>query len=176
MSIQPEILNTGATPCAMVFLRGEKGADFAEIHSKLLLQDGVVASVPMLGDWNFLLRMAAKDRDNLKQLIERICSLKGVAGCEAYFGEEAWTAPGESIEQKAAACAVLDVNSDGLAALTTRLRAMPEIAEGNVSDGGKRIVLFLRGNSSREIRDVVGDKIRLIPGVLRVKLHNAMVN
>ena len=177
MSTQPEILNSGALPGALVFLRGEKGAGFAEIHSKLLPQDGGASIIPMLGDWNFLLRMASKDRDNLKQLIEeRIRPLKGVTDFEAYYGEETWVASGASIEQKAAACAVLDVDPDSLAALTARLRAMPVIVEGAVTDGGKRMVLFLKGNSSREIRDVVGGEIRMMPGVLRVKLHNVMVN
>jgi hypothetical protein len=51
---------------------------------------------------------------------------------------------------------------------------MSGIAEGAVADGGKKIILFLRGKSSREIRDVIGDEIRLLPGVLRAKLNNAM--
>ena len=175
MSTQSEILNSGAAAGALVFLRGEKDADFAEIHSELLLQDGVAASVPMLGDWNILLRLAAKDRDSLKKLIEeRICSRKGVADFDAHYREETWVASGESCEQKAAACAVLDVDSGNLAALTERLRAMSGIVEGNITDGGNRIVLFLSGNSSREIRDVIGGEIRLLPGVLRVKLLNAM--
>ena len=176
MSTQPEISSSGAPPGALLFLRGEKNTDFAEIHSKLLLQDGVVESVPLFGDWNILLRLAAKDQDNMKQLIEtRIRSIKGVAALDAHYRDETWTASNESV-QNAAACAVLDVDSSHLAALTARLRAMPEIVEGNVTDGGKRIVLFLKGNSSREIRSVVRGEIRLLPGVLRVKIFNAMFN
>ena len=176
MSTQPEISDSGAPAGALVFLRGEKGADFAEIHSSLLLQDGVAACIPMLGDWNILLRLAAKDRESLKRLIdERIRSVNGVEAFEAHYCEETWTASsGDGAEQKAAACAVLDVDSGSLAALVERLRATAGVTEGNVTDGGKKMVLFLRGNSSREIRNVLGGEIRPLSCVLRIKLLNAM--
>jgi hypothetical protein len=51
---------------------------------------------------------------------------------------------------------------------------MAGVVEGSVAGGGKKMILFLKGNSSREIRDVIGGEIRLLPGVLRVKLLNAM--
>jgi len=175
MSTQPEISDSGAPAGALVFLRGEKGADFAEIHSSLLRQDGVTASIPVLGDWNILLRLAAKNRESLKQLIEeRIRSVKGVEGFQAHCCEETWTSSGDNAEQKASACAVLDVDSDNASALAAQLRAIAGVAEGNVTDGGKRIVLFLRGDSPREIRNVVGGEIRLLPGVLRIKLLNTI--
>ena len=173
MSTQTEISNGGA----LVFLRGEEDADLAEINSSLLLQDGVGASIPMLGDWSILLRLTAKDRDGMKQFFEeRISAVKGVADFEAYCCKETWVASGEKSELKASVCAVLEVDSGSLAGLTARLRAMPEIVEGNVVDCGRRIILFLRGNSSREINDVIGGEIRLLPGVLRVKKFNVMVN
>jgi DNA-binding Lrp family transcriptional regulator len=170
MSTQPEISASGA----LVFLRGEKGADIAEIHSRLLREDGVAASVPLPGgDWNILLRLAAKDRESLKQLVEkRIRTINGVEDFDAHYREETWTASVGGTEQKASACAVLDVDSGSLADISKRLRAMNGVKEGNVTDGGKNIVLFLRGNSFREIRDVVGREIRPLPGVLRVKLFN----
>ncbi|MDR0310028.1 MAG: Lrp/AsnC ligand binding domain-containing protein [Acidobacteriota bacterium] len=175
MSTQPEISDSGAPAGALVFLRGEKGADFAEIHSSLLRQDGVAASVPVLGDWNILLRLAAKDRESLKRLVEKcIGSVKGVEGFEAHYCEETWKASGGNDELNATACAVLDVDSGGLSTLVARFRAMAGVVEGNVTAGGKKMVLFLRGNSFREIRDVVSGEIRPLPGVLRVKLLNAM--
>ena len=176
MSTQPEISASGASAGALVFLRGEKGADIAEIHSRLLQQDGVTASVPLPGgDWNILLRLAAKDRESLKQLVEKyVRASKGVEDFEAHYREETWTASGGGAERKASACAMLDVDSGSLAALVARFRAMTGVAEGNVTNGGKNIVLFLRGDSFREIRDAVGREIRPLPGVLRVKLFNAM--
>jgi len=176
MSTQPEISESGAHAGALVFLRGEKGADIAEIHSRLLQHDGVAASVPLSdGDWNILLRLAANDRESLKQLVEKhIRAAKGVEDFEAHYCEEAWTASGGGAEHKASACAVLDVDSGSLTALVARFRAMAGVTEGNVADGGKKIVLFLRGNSFREIRKAVSGEIRLLPGVLRVKLLNAL--
>jgi len=175
MSTQPEISDSGAPADALVFLRGEKGADFAEIHSSLLQQDGVKAGVPLLGDWNMLLRFAAKDRESQKLIIEeRIRSVKGVEAFEAHYCEETWTASGDGGEQKAAACAVLDVESGKAPDLAARLRAIAGVAEGNVTNGGKTIVLFVRGNSSREIRNILGGDIRPLPGVLRIKFFNAM--
>jgi len=175
MSAQTEISGSGAPVGALVFLRGGKDADFAEIHSSLLQQDGVKAGVPLFGDWNIMLRLAAKDRESLKRIIEeRIRPVKGVEDFEAHYGEEAWTASGGDAEYKAAACAVLDVDSGSLAALTAQLRSMAGITEGNVTNGGKKMVLFLRGNSSSEIRNFLGDEVRPLPGVLRIKLLNAM--
>ena len=176
MSIQPEISDSGASAGALVFLRGEKDADFAEINSRLLREDGVAASVPLFGDWNILLRLAAKNQESLKQIVEkRIRSLNGVEDFEAHYLEEVWTANGGG-DQKAGvrACAVLDVDSGSLATIVARLRAMAGIVEGNITDGGKKIILFLRGNSSREIRNVLGSEVRPLSGVLRVKLINAM--
>ena len=175
MSTQPEISDSGAPGGALVFLRGGKDADFAEINSSLLRQDGVTASIPMFGDWNILLRLAAKDRESLKRFVEeRVRSVKGVEDFEAYYREETWTASGDNAEYKASACAVLDIDSGRLADLVARLRATAGVAEGNVTDGGKKIVMFLRGNSSREIRNFLGGEIRPLPGVLRIKLLNTM--
>jgi len=176
MSTQPEISDSGAFVGALVFLRGEKDANLAEIHSGLLRENGVAAGVPLLGGgWNILLRLAVKDRESLDQLIEKhIRPIKGVEDFEAYYCKETWTASGDSAECKASTCAVLDVDSGSLAALIARLRAMAGVAEGNVADGGKQIILFLRGNSSREIRKVPGEEIRRLPGVLRVKLYDTM--
>ena len=173
MSTQPEISDAPAG--ALVFLRGEKGADLAEIHSSILREPGVVAGIPVFGDWNILLRLAAKDRQSLEQLIEKqIRPVKGVESFEAHYREETWTASCDNAEHKAAACAVLDVDSGSLSGLTARLRATTGIVEGNVTGGGKKIVLFLRGKSSREIKNVLGCEVRLLPGVLRIKLLNTM--
>ena len=175
MSTQPEISDVGAAAGALVFLRGEKGADFAEIHSSLLQQDGVTAGIPVFGDWNILLRLAAKDRESLKQLIEeRIRSVKDVEDLEAQYCEKTWTAAGGGAERKAAIYAVLDVDSGRLSDITARLRAMDGVTEGNVTNGGKNIVLFLRGDSPREIQNVVSGEIRMLPGVLRIKLLNTI--
>jgi DNA-binding Lrp family transcriptional regulator len=171
MSTQPEISDSGT----LVFLRSGKNADLAEIHAGLSMQDGVTASVPVFGDWSMLLRLAAKDRESLKRLIdERIRPIKGVDDIRTYYREETWTAAGAGADQKSSACAVLDVDSGSVAALVSRFRAMAGIIEGNVTDGGKNIVLFMRGNSSREIRNVLGGEIRPLPGVLRIKLFNIM--
>jgi len=180
MSTQPEISDSGAPGGALVFLRGGKDADFAEINSSLLRQDGVTASIPVFGDWNIMLRLAAKDRESLKRLIEeRIRPVKGVEDFEAHYSDETWTSSsgsGDNEEYKAAACAVLDVDSGRLTDLKTRLRKMAGIIEGNITNGGKKMVLFMRGNSSSDIRNVLGGEIRPLPGVLRIKLLNAMNN
>ena len=174
MSTQPEISDS-ASCGALALLRIDKAADFAKIHSGFLRQDGVAASIPVLGDWNILLRLAAKDPESLKQLIEkRIRSVEGVKDFEAYNCEEIWTADSGSAEYKASAYAILDVDSSSLSSLTARLRTTTGVAESSVIDNGKKIILFLRGNSPREIRKTVSDEIRPLRGVLRIKLLNAM--
>jgi hypothetical protein len=67
---------------------------------------------------------------------------------------------------------VLDVASGSAPALSTQFRTMAGISEGNITDGGSRMVLFLRGNSSREIKNFLGGEIRPLRGVLRIKLLN----
>ena len=173
MNTQPEISDSGASAGALVFLRGEKNADFAEINSSLSRQNGVTASFPVLGDWNILMRLAAKDRESLKKIIEeQIRPVKGVEYLDAHSCDQTWTASAGSAEYKAAACAVLDVASGCAPALSTRFRTMAGILECNITDGGSRMILFLRGNSSREIRNFLGGEIRPLPGVLRIKLLN----
>ena len=177
MNVQTENSRSDVpTAGALAFLRGEKGADIAEIHSRLLREDGVAASVPLSGgEWNILLRLAAKDMESLDQIAERLIgAVKGVEDIEARYLEEIWTADTSCAEYKASACAVLDVDSGSLSALVARFREMTEVTEGNITDDGKKIILFLRDNSFREIRNIVGREIRPLSGVLRVKLFNAM--
>jgi len=177
MSNQPEISNSGAPVGALLFLRCGKDSDFAEIHSSLLAQDGVTASIPVFGDWNILLRLAAKDRESLQRLIEeRTRSCKDVESFQAHYCEEIWPASGGAAdgEHKATACAVLDVDSGSSAALVALFREMTGVTEIIAADDGKKIILFVRGNSSREIRDVFVDEVRPLAGVLRIKLFNTM--
>jgi DNA-binding Lrp family transcriptional regulator len=176
MSTQPEISDSGADAGALVFQRGEKNANLAEIYSSLLRQDGVATGVPLLGGcWNILLRLEAKDQESLERLIEKdIRTMNGVEDIEANYGEESWTVSGDTAEYKASACAVLDVDPGSFTVPDTPLLAMDGVTEGYVTDGGKKTILFLHGNSSREIRNVLGEEIRRMPGVLRVKLYDAM--
>ena len=175
MSTQPEISDSGAPVSALLFLRCGKDADFAEINSNLLMQDGVTASVPVFGDWNILLRLAAKDRENQKRFIEeRICSVKGVENFQAHYCEKTWPASGARDEHKASVCAALDVDEGSLGDLIARFREMAGVTEVIAADGGKKIILFVRGNSSREIRDFFGDEVRPLAGVLRIKFFNTM--
>ena len=178
MSTQSEFAES-ADSCApvgaLVFLRGNQGADLAEIHSSLSQEEGVIDSNPVLGNWNIVLRLVAKNRESLSRLIEKqILSLKNVAEMETHYCEEtpAEEKPGVGNEPGAATYAILDVDSDKVKGLSIQFKEMPDVTRYDVTDSGRQIILKLAGKSTGEIRNILSSRIRMLPGVLRIKqLH-----
>ena len=177
MSTQPEFADSCAPVGALVFLRGSQGADLAEIQSSLSQEEGVIDSNPVLGDWNIVLRLVAKNQKGLSQLIEKqIRSLKNVAELETHYCEEtpAEEKPGVGNEQGAATYAILDVDSGKVKGLGIQFKEMPDVTRHDVTDEGRQIILKLTGRSTGEIRNILGGRIRMLPGVLRIRQLNIL--
>ena len=177
MSTQPEFADSCASVGALVFLRGNHGADLAEIYSGLSQEEGVIDSNPVIGDWNIVLRLAAKNRESLSRLIEKqALSLKNVVELETHYceGTPAKEKPDNGNGQEAAAYAILDVESGGVKGLGIQFETMSEVTRYDVTDGGRQIILKLTGRSTGEIRNVLGRRIRMLPGVLRIRQLNIL--
>jgi len=169
MGTQPET-STDRASAAVVFLRGVQGADLAALRSGLSQAEGVTGCVPVLGDWNFVLRMDAPGGGNVDEAVEkRLRPLPGVAAVEAHPVKEGREAGKPAEAGKAASYAVLDVEPGKAGELCARLDAWPGTVRRDVADGGGLVVLELAGESRGAVRKVLGEQVRLWPGVLRVK-------
>ena len=84
MATEPHVLTSG-----LVFVRGAKDADLYDIYSKLYLADGVCYCDPVLGDWDIVLLIQARNRKSLQQIVNtHIQSLDGVEACEVHYCEK----------------------------------------------------------------------------------------
>ncbi|MDR1728671.1 MAG: Lrp/AsnC ligand binding domain-containing protein [Acidobacteriota bacterium] len=168
MGTQPETSTTHAS-AAVVFLRGGQGADLTALRSGISKVKGVTDCAPVLGDWNFVLRIQAQGDEGVDAVVEgRLRPLPGVTAAEAHPCEEALSAD-KGGAGKASSYAVLDVESDKVEELCARLDALPGVTRRDVTDGGGQVVLKLSGESYRAVRKLLGDQVRLLSGVLRIK-------
>jgi DNA-binding Lrp family transcriptional regulator len=72
------------------------------------------------------------------------------------------------------AYAILDVDPAKLPLLYMKLSFTDNVVHCDVTDDGRKIILLLQGRLVQEIQATVRNEIRLIPGVLRIKVMNAL--
>ncbi len=183
---------------AMVFIRGEKDADLAEIYSTLCFGDGVCYCDPVLGEWDLVLLLQASDRAGIDQIVKRhLGSLKGLEAFEVHYCEkpqiskelEGFIHDYEKMQamekgndgmvdgrnlRMLTSYAVLDVDPAKLSSVYMKLYFTDNVIHCDVTDGGSKIVLLMQGISSQEIQSTIKNSIRLMPGVLRIKQLNAL--
>ncbi len=183
---------------AFAFIRGRSDADLYEIYEKLNFADGVCYCDPVVGDWDMVLLVQAQDRKQIDQLVRRqIEALNDVEAVEVHYCEkpriprefEAFILDYEkarAIEESGSeetdsrrprlhtAYAVLDVDSSMISNLYMKLYFAENVVHCDVTDGGNQVILLLQGISGQELHAAVRQKIRLIPGVLRIKRLNAL--
>jgi len=187
-----------ALTSALVFIRGTKDADLADMYSKLYLGDGVCYCDPVLGEWDIVLLVQAQNRKSLHQIVQgHIQSLKDVEAFEVHCCEkpslskdleefiqdyekvqamskdESGTMDGRNIRMLTS-YAILDVDPGKLSNLYMKLYFTDNIVHCDVTDGGKQIILLLQGTSTQEIQNALRNEIRLMPGVLRIKQLNTL--
>jgi len=172
MSTQSEISGTAAS-AALVFFRCPKEVDSGELYARLAVENGVSGCDAVLGSWDIALRVEAENREALKAMVEKIGTTYATDAIEAHYSEEA-PAIQQNNTGKAASYAILDVDSTKLPDLRAKLSSANFVARGDVTDGGKQIILLMRGNSSKKLRDAARNDIRFWPGVLRVKQLDAL--
>jgi CheY-like chemotaxis protein len=183
---------------AFVFLRGKPDADVYGIYTKLCFAEGVCYCDPLVGDWDMALLLQASDRTGIDQFIGRhIKSLEEVEAFEVHYSERrrlpkeseafiqdhdrmqaALRAGEEEADKRKArmltAYAVLDVDPAKIPLLYMKLSFTDNVVHCDVTDDGRKIILLLQGRLVQEIQATVRNEIRLMPGVLRIKVMNAL--
>jgi CheY-like chemotaxis protein len=183
---------------AFVFLKGKAGADVYEMYMKLCVAGGVCYSDPLVGDWDMVLLLQALDRTGLDQLIKRhVESQEEIDVFEVHYSEKprlpkeyetfvqdyermqaAERAGDEEADKRKpkmfTAYAVLDVDPERLPLLYMKLAFTDHVVHCDVTDDGQRIILLLQAGLAQEIQATVRNEIRLMPGVLRIKVMNAL--
>ena len=183
---------------AFVFLKGKAGADVYGMYTRLSLAEGVCYCDPLVGDWDMLLLLQASDRAGLDRLVKRhVESLEEVDVFEVHYSErprlpKEYEAFSRDYERRQAAeragadeadkrkprmltaYAVLDVDSERLPLLYMKLSFTDHVVHCDVTDDGRKIILLLQGGLVQEIQATIRNEIRLMPGVLRIKVTNAL--
>lgn len=195
----PEVEEAGPLPeaapevipleSAFVFVKGKADADLYGMYTRLCFAAGVCCCDPLVGDWDMVLLLQASDRQGIDQLVTRcIQPLAEVDACEVQYSErprlpkefEAYlqkTGEGEVDRRKTGmltAYAVLDVDPGKLPLLFMKLRFSDNVVHCDVTDDGRKLILLLQARLAQEIQATVRNEIRLMPGVLRIKVMNAL--
>jgi hypothetical protein len=55
-----------------------------------------------------------------------------------------------------------------------KLRFTDHVIYCDVTDGGRMVLLLLQAGLDQELQATIRDEIRIMPGVLRIKLFNAL--
>ncbi len=183
---------------AFVFIKAKADIDAYGMYMKLCSAEGVCYCDPLVGDWDMVLLLQASDRAGLDQLITRhVESLEEVDASKVHYSERPrlpkeyetfiWdyerrqaaerTGDEEADKRKPrmlTAYAILDVEPERLPLLYMRLSFTDNVVHCDVTDGGRKIILLLQGQLAQEIQATVRNEIRLMPGVLRIKVMNAL--
>ena len=183
---------------AFVFIKGKADVDLYELYTQFSSAEGVCYCDPVVGDWDMVLLLQASDRKGIDQLVKRhLETLQGVASFEVHHSgrprlpkeyetfmqdyermqasERAGEDQSDKRKPKAlTAYAVLDVEPERLSLLYMKLCLTDNVVHCDVTDDGKKIILLLQGELVTDIQMAVRNEIRLMPGVLRIKVMNAL--
>jgi CheY-like chemotaxis protein len=187
-----------ALESAFVFIKGKSDVDVYDMYMKLCVAEGVCYCDPLVGDWDMVLLLQATDRSGIEQLVKRhVGTLKEIQSFELHHSgrprlpkeyetfmrdyERMQAAERAGVDQvdkrtpkKLTAYAVLDVDPDRLSLVYMKLCLTDNVVHCDVTDDGRKIILLLQGNLVQEIQMAVRNEIRLMPGVLRIKVMNAL--
>ncbi len=190
---EPEVLQS-----ALVFIRGVKDADLADLYSGLCFADGVCYCDPVLGEWDIVMLVQAPTRKGIDQLVQQhLGASKDVDAFEVHHCEkplitkelEEFIRDYEKVRAMERASdnaldkrntrmltsyAVLDVDPLKLSNLYMKLYFTDNVIHCDVTDGGRKIILLLQGISAQEIQSTIKSEIRMFPGVLRIKQLSAL--
>lgn len=181
---------------AFIFIKAKPDADLYGIYTNLCLAEGVCYCDPLVGDWDMVLLLQASDRAGLDRLAARhVGALAEIEAFESHYSErprlpkeyEAFVqdhqrrqpadGAGEADSRQPrmlTAYAVLDVDPKRLPLLYMKLSFTDHVVHCDVTDDGRKIILLLQGWLLQEMQATVRNEIRLMPGVLRIKVMNAL--
>jgi len=183
---------------AYVFAKARAGADAFGLFMRLTGAEGVCYCDPLVGDWDLALLLQAPDRKGIDRLVARHVESSADVGahevhhcepprlpaeCAAFLREyERIQAAGRLQAGEAdrrrpgmlTAYALLDVEPARLPLLYMKLRFTDHVVYCDVSDRGRRVLLLLQATLDQELQATLRNEIRVMPGVLRIKLLSAL--
>jgi CheY-like chemotaxis protein len=183
----PDVLSS-----ALVFLRAGSMADLPALYSALSYAEGVCYCDAVLGDWDLVLLLQARNPAEIDRLVTKnVASRPGVGSYEVHLFEKARLSEGleEFIwdyetartigecgepeadarrDTRSSAYVVLDVEPSRLTTLFMKLYFTEDVIHCDVTDGGRRIVLFMQGVSAADVEARLREEIRPMPGVSRI--------
>ena len=183
---------------AFVFIKGKADVDVYGLYTKLCFAEGVCYCDPLVGDWDMVLLLQASDRTGLDQLVKRhVEGLKEVDAFEVHSSErprlpkeyEAFVRDYERMRAAERAgedeadkrkprllttYAILDVDPERLPLLYMKLSFTDNVVHCDVTDDGQKMILLLQGQIAQEIQATIRNEVRLMSGVLRIKVMSAL--
>jgi CheY-like chemotaxis protein len=181
-----------------VFAKARPGADVFGLFMRLTGAEGICYCDPLVGDWDLAVLLQAPDRRGIERLIATHLESSAEVGayevhacerprlpreCEAFLEEydqmqaAQRRLAGEADRRKTGrltAYAVLDVEPARLALLYMKLRFTDHVIYCDVTDGGRKVLLLLQAGLDQELQETIRNEIRIMPGVLRIKLLNVL--
>ncbi len=183
---------------AFVFAKARPGADVFEFFMRLTGAEGICYCDPLVGDWDLAVLLQAPDRQGVERLIATHLGSSAEVGAYEVHACERPRLPGEcaaflaeydemqAVQRRLAgeadrrksglltAYALLDVEPERLALLYMKLRFTDHVVHCDVTDGGRKVLLLLQAGLDQELQETIRGEIRLMPGVLRIKLLNVL--
>jgi CheY-like chemotaxis protein len=183
---------------AYVFAKARAGADSFGMLMRLTGAEGICYCDPLVGDWDLALLVQAPDRKGIDQLVARHVESSADVGiyevhhceqpqlpkeCAAFLQEYERMQAAERLRAGEAdrrrpgmltAYALLDVEPARLPLLYMKLRFTDHVVYCDVSDGGRMLLLLLQAKLDQELQGTLRSEIRVMPGVLRIKLLSAL--
>ncbi|MBN1771771.1 MAG: response regulator [Deltaproteobacteria bacterium] len=178
-----------AAPRAWVLVELDRAVEPAELRAALAGAPGVAVCDAVRDErFDLVLRLQGLAAGELEAWAKR--ELEGRAGVksheslatrapqppeelrgflEGYVREHGADPEYRRVESRAAAYLVVDVHPPALADLYVRLYVLDEVLEIDAAADGRRLVLLLQGPDSAHLRRVVGERIRPLEGVARVR-------
>jgi CheY-like chemotaxis protein len=183
---------------AVVFVKARAGADVFGLFMRLTGAEGICYCDPLVGAWDLAVLLQAPDRRGLDRLIATHLESSAEVGsyevhhcekprlpreCEAFLEEydqmqaAQRRLAGEADRRKSSlltAYAMLDVEPARLALLYMKLRFTDHVIYCDVTDGGRKVLLLLQAGLDQELQATIRNEIRIMPGVLRIKVFTAL--
>jgi CheY-like chemotaxis protein len=183
---------------AVVFAKARPDADVFGLFMRLSGAEGVCYCDPVVGDWDLALLLQAPDRKGIERLVAAHVASSPEVGTHEVHGCEKPRLPGEcaaflqeydrmqAAQRRLAgeadrrktglvtAYAILDVEPARLPLLYMKLRFTEHVIYCDVTDGGRKVLLLLQAGLDQELQETIRNQIRIMPGVLRIKLLNVL--
>jgi len=185
------------TQSAYVFLRGKPGVDLSGCFSRLYFAEGVCYCDAVMGDWDIVLLVQGKDREDIKEFVTRTIQPIGeIEKFEIRYSErpalrrdiesfirnyermQVAEGVGEAVvdrrtRQLLSAYALLEIEKSCLDSLYAMFYFDENVVYCDMTDDCNVAILLVQGRTFDEIRQAIS-RLSSRPGVLRAKILKIM--